>query len=170
VEIWSAGAWRAAVAGPLRPGDAKLRTGPEARAELSCAEGVTATVGPDTELNLETLSAPPAGAFDVVLQAVAGIVGLVAPGPRRGRAELRAPLAIAAARGTAWLVQVGPEDASAVFVREGRVRVTPLAGGAPATLGPGEGVDVTADGAGQVVAWGAPRVAAARAALGFGWR
>ncbi len=171
VAVWNAGVWRAAVVGPLRAGDAKLRTGPDSRALLRCADGVEATIGAASEVNLESLAAAAQPDRSVILQVIEGALGLVAPGPRATGAQLRGPLAIAAARSTEWLILVEPSGATAVFVRVGQVAVRPLrGGGAPALLGPGEGVDAGAEGLGEVVRWGAARIERTGAALGFGWR
>ena len=173
VEIWRAGAWSAAVTGPLPSEELKLRTGPDARAEVVCEDGVTVTVAPGTEVNLETLTAPGGRARNVVLQLIRGLIGVVAPAPAWRSFETRTPLAIAAARSTEWLAEAPPSGAVGVFVRAGRVAVRP-SGGADfpvATLDRGDGITVAADGAaGPVVAWGRPRIEAAGRALGFGWR
>ena len=171
VELWAAGLWRAAETGPMAEGVAKLRTGGGARVEIVCAQGLVVTVAPETEVNLASLTeGPPAGAF---LQIVRGLIGLVLERPAARPVEIRGPLAIAAARSTEWLGEVPPAGGTAFFVSEGAVGVRPSGAAAfpPATLGPGEGITVAADGsAGPVVEWGAARVTAARAALGFGWR
>lgn len=169
VAIWAQGVWRPAEPGPLTHQDALLRTGPEARAEITCDDGLVLTVGIATEVTLETLLAPDNPG--ILLKLYRGILGLVAPGPRADGTAVLGTLAIAAARSTEWLVAVEASGATATFVRTGRVEVTPVGvAGGPALLGPGEGRDVRPEGAGPVVTWGAPRVAASRAALGFGWR
>jgi hypothetical protein len=174
ISLWRAGAWWAASPGPLTPGDAMIRTGPDTQAELRCADGLALTVGVGTEASIESLVASARPSRNVVIWVFEGLVGLVSPTPRAGRTEIRAPLAIAAARSTEWLVSVAQDDATAVFARAGVVAVTPsaAAAGAPeALLRPGEGIDVTAaGGAGPVTNWGAARVARTGAALGFGWR
>lgn len=162
---WAAGAWS-----PLAPGqpvsaEAKLATGPGTRLKLACDGGIVVTVGVGTEVNLETL----AGQGDsVVVQLIEGIIGLLAPPAGWRRFEVRTPLAIASVRGTEWLVEHGAE-ASAVFVRDGRVAVRARGGGG--TLGPGEGITIAAGGGpGEVKVWGPPRIARATAALGFDWQ
>jgi FecR protein len=57
--------------------------------------------------------------------------------------QILTPLAIAAVRGTKWAMDVGPERSSAL-VLAGRVKVARRDGADAVTLGPGEGVDVTA--------------------------
>jgi hypothetical protein len=167
--LWRDGVWRPAGEGLLTDA-AAIRTGPDTRAEIRCADGLTLTVGVGTEIAVESLIASARPTRNVVLRLLSGIAAMVAPRPRPGRTEIRGPLAIAAVRSTEWLVIAGPDGATAVFVRAGRVAVAP-ASGAAAVLRPGEGIDVTpADGPRGVVRWGAPRIAAAGEALGFGWR
>ena len=80
--------------------------------------------------------------------------------------EVITPQAIAAVRGTRWAVDVEPGKTS-VFVVRGRVGVQRPASDATVVLGPGEGVDVEADGARLTVKrWPAKRVAALLARLG----
>jgi ferric-dicitrate binding protein FerR (iron transport regulator) len=89
--------------------------------------------------------------------------------PRRDGAtgfEVITPQAIAAVRGTRWAVDVKPGMTS-VFVIRGQVDVSRPAGDESVVLGPGEGVDVKADGSGLTVKrWPAKRVAALLARLG----
>lgn len=169
VEIWTHGVWRPAAQGPLINDDAVLRTGPDARAEITCDDGLTVTVGVGTEVTLETLLA--ADSPGILLKLYRGILGLVARAPRADDTAVLGPLAIAAARSTEWLVIAETSGATAAFVRAGEITVTPVGvSGEAALLGPGEGRDVRPEGAGPVVEWGAARIAASGAALGFGWR
>jgi ferric-dicitrate binding protein FerR (iron transport regulator) len=89
--------------------------------------------------------------------------------PRRNNAtrfEVITPQAIAAVRGTRWAVDVEPGKTS-VFVVRGRVGVHRPASDATVVLGPGEGVDVDAEGTRLTVKrWPAKRVAALLARLG----
>ncbi|TVQ58555.1 MAG: hypothetical protein EA355_01560 [Rhodobacteraceae bacterium] len=166
------GVWSPATPGPL-DGVAAVRTGRDARVEIRCADGLVLTIGVMTEASVESLVASAAPTRNVVVRLFRGIVGLASPAVRRARTEIRTPLAIAAARSTAWLVETDPADgATAVFAREGRVAVSaPTDPAAGVVLGPGEGVDVTAsDGVAPTARWGAPRLAEAGDALGFGWR
>jgi hypothetical protein len=76
------------------------------------------------------------------------------------------PQAIAAVRGTKWAVDAA-EAKTSVFVASGRVGVTRRAvRGRGVVLGPGEGVDVEANGPLTVKTWGQPRVDALMARLG----
>lgn len=168
IEIWAQGQWRDAVTGPLRAGDDVLRTGDAARVEIRCTDGLVVTVGIGTEVTLDALLAPVPGGL--LMEIYRGIIGLVAPGRAPVGISVGGPLAIASVRSTEWLVSVGEDATTATFVREGRVAVAPRnTTGSTAVLGPGEGRDIRPGGAGDVVQWGAARVAATGAALGFDW-
>jgi ferric-dicitrate binding protein FerR (iron transport regulator) len=78
--------------------------------------------------------------------------------PGSAATQIRAPHAIAAVRGTTYIVDAGPA-ATSVFVIEGRVEVRKPEGGQSVMLNSGDGVDVTTDAPLEVVAWGAGRVA-----------
>jgi ferric-dicitrate binding protein FerR (iron transport regulator) len=172
-EIWRAGEWAPVAPGPLPVGEAKIRTGEATRLEIGCSDGLRITVAPDSEVNLEALIGPSGRGRDVVLQLLRGLIGLIAPERTWRRLETRTGLAIAAARATSWLVQSPPGGGVAVFVKEGRVAVTPAGRAAftPALLSPGEGITVGPDGAAApAVAWSEARTGAVRAALGLSWR
>lgn len=163
---WHAGEWAWLRAGQAVAAEAKIATGGATRVKVACGDGTVVTIGSATEVNLESLVGPAAG---VVIQLLDGIVGLLAPGGTQGFV-VRTPLAIASVRSTEWLVEHSGTDGSAVFVRAGRVRVAPRAGGS-VTLGPGEGVTVPPEGpAGAVKAWGEARIARSTVALGFDWQ
>jgi len=94
---------------------------------------------------------------------------LVDAPPRSGRRrfEVLTPQAIAAVRGTQWVVDVA-SGKTAVFVVTGRVSVRRASRSAGSvTLGPGEGVDVE-PGTGPLVVrrWPAPRASALLARFG----
>lgn len=167
-ELWHGGSWAPLASAPLPAGASKIVTDAESRVEITCSDGVTLTIAPDTEVNLEELTAIATRQDNVVLQLIEGIVGLVAPERSFRVFEVRTPLAIASVRSTEWAVaHEGGE--SATFVRAGEVVVR--AGGQRRVLRSGDGVDVSADGrAGPVRRWGAPRVARLNEALGFAWR
>ena len=73
--------------------------------------------------------------------------------------QIRTPHAIAAVRGTTYIVDAGPA-ATSVFVIEGQVDVRKQTDASTVKLGPGEGVDVAPDEPLAVVTWGAARVTA----------
>jgi ferric-dicitrate binding protein FerR (iron transport regulator) len=85
--------------------------------------------------------------------------------PGGNRFDVLTPQAIAAVRGTKWAVDAA-DGKTSVLVVNGRVSVRRPAGGRPAVLGPGEGVDVGATGALVVKRWAPPRVTALLARLG----
>lgn len=87
-------------------------------------------------------------------------------GPGRRGFQVLTPQAIAAVRGTRWVVDVdGPK--TAVFVVDGRVTVRRPASRRGVVLQPGEGVDVTEGAASLVVRrWPAARVSALLARFG----
>jgi hypothetical protein len=78
--------------------------------------------------------------------------------------EVMTPQAIAAVRGTKWVVDAA-EGQTSVFVVNGRVRVARPRGANRVVLGPGEGVDIGAPGALTVKRWPPARVAALLARL-----
>lgn len=168
LRIWSAGVWSPLTPGPLPEAAVKVETGPGSRAEITCDDGVTVTVGVETEVNLEVLVSEEPGPADAILQLIRGIVGLVAPdaGPRRF--EVRTPLAIASVRSTEWLVEHDAEQGTAVFVREGKVVCGTRHRKVELTAG--EGVTVPTDQQPQPVkVWGQARIDRSTGALGFAW-
>ncbi len=73
-----------------------------------------------------------------------GGAALIEAEPGEGRPQIRTPHAIAAVRGTVYIVDVTAEQTS-VFVVEGEVEVTEIgADGTPVRLGAGDGIDVGA--------------------------
>lgn len=91
---------------------------------------------------------------------------LVEVTPGTERSQIRTPHAIAAVRGTIYLVDV-TADSTAVFVVRGTVEVHHRKGSARhVVLGPGEGVDVSPGTRLTVKTWGASRVAALMARFG----
>ncbi|QJF49662.1 FecR family protein [Roseobacter ponti] len=80
--------------------------------------------------------------------------------------QIRTPHAIAAVRGTTYVVDAEAERTS-VFVIEGEVEVRKAGDdGAIVTLGPGEGADVSAEEPLTTARWSATRVAALLARFG----
>ena len=160
-----------------------VTTGPDARVEIGCDDGVTVTVGADSRIDLGALAGPKGEDQGILMRLFGGIVGIDAPIRTWGSFEVETDLAIASVRSTAWLVQAAPDKGTGVFVKRGRVAVQ--AGDDQAVLAEGEGVDIPpATGAGTrgltpdgrpvakmkpVVTWGQARLKAADAALGFDW-
>lgn len=133
------------------------------RTALTCPNGVVITAEEGTVFSLEDrLPAPGPEAARLDGKALL----LEVPEGNPGGFEVVTPQAIAAVRGTRWAVDVA-EGKTAVFVIEGRVSVSRLAGSPAVTLGPGEGVDVVPGEEPLTVRrWGAPRVAALLARFG----
>lgn len=161
--------WRALAPGPLPSARVRIATGDGTRIEIVCDDGIVLTLAPESDIGLDALLGEGAEGENVILNLFRGLLGVDAPAPRERRFDVRTPLAIASARSTVWLIQHHPETGTAIFVRRGAVWA--ITRGALSTVRRGEGIDVRPDGsAGPVVRWGPRRIAAARAALGFGWR
>ena len=162
--VWTDGAVRPARAGGAFAVVGRIVTGPDTRIALDCEGGRRVVVAPDTDIDFGRLAASEGYAARLLR----GLAGFVLPLLGADRFEVRTPTAVASVRSTEWLMEVGEDGATAVFVREGAVAVEAPRGGA--VLEPGEGVDVTATGvAGPVKTWGAGRVARLSALLGAGW-
>ena len=138
----------------------KLVTGPQARAEIRCNDGIRLNVGADTQLEMSTLVAGGAARQNVVLRLLNGIVRVALPALRSWRRfEVQTPSAVASVRATDWIVQADKAGASAVFVVEGQVLAANRAGSEGALLEAGDGVDFRADGGmAATIRWGEPRV------------
>ena len=107
--------------------------------------------------------------FTTTLNATAGAFRLIVHRLTQGSGlQLETETAVAAVRGTDWLVEAGPDN-TAVACLEGSVEVTGrgLPGGA-VLLGPGQGTDVPRGGSPRAAsAWGAERLNAAVARASF---
>ncbi|MEM1046675.1 MAG: FecR family protein [Pseudomonadota bacterium] len=168
VEIRSAGVWRPLTTTALPSGASRVRTGPRTRVKITCNDSIVITIGGGTEVELSRLVGRSGRLFDAVLSLTDGILGVSAPRRTWRRFEVRTPLAIASVRSTDWIVSQA-DGATAVFVDIGRVRVS--ASGRGAALDAGQGVDIRAtDTTLSVKTWGAKRVSATKARLGFAWR
>jgi hypothetical protein len=148
--------------------NARLATTDGARATLQCEGDLRVVVGPRSDFAvLRVLDEAPR---TVRLQIMRGIAGFLFEGGNGGaeaEVQVRTPSAVAAVRSTEWAMQVAG-GASAVFAREGAVFVLGETG--TVRLGPGDGVDVAADGTlGAVVQWGQPRIDLFSELLGPGW-
>jgi hypothetical protein len=127
---------------PLHASDTIVST--SGKAKLALADGTIISVGENTRVRLAEYDSS-AGAVKARVNVVSGalrfIVDKVAPA---GRFEVHTETAIAAVRGTDWLVDV-TSDQTAVAVVSGVVAVSSLAADAPATVvldGRGQGTDV----------------------------
>lgn len=144
----------------------RLRTGADAKAEVTCDDGAVVTLGAATDLDLGRIAG--AGNAGSLLGLLEGIARFMLPENRKpGAFEVTAPTAVASVRSTEWLMQVDPRG-TAVFVVRGRVGVQGRAAGPIADLNPGQGVDVPpATAASSPRAWSAERVATALRAVTF---
>jgi hypothetical protein len=169
--IWHVvgGAWAPLAAGTAVSLRERVRTGADSRLRILCDDGIEVTVGADSEVALGSLAAGDGASERVSIKTLRGVTGVAAPaGSVRGLA-VRSDLATASVRGTEWLVQVARGDKTTdVFVRDGVVSVTSRAG--TVALEAGEGITVAPAGPEAKKAWGAPRIAAVGARLGFGWK
>jgi hypothetical protein len=147
-------------AGAVLTTDDRLVTGPQARAEIRCNDGIRLNVGADTTLEMSTLVAAGAVRQSVVLRLLNGIVRVALPALRSWRRfEVQTPSAVASVRATDWIVQADKAGATAVFVVEGQVLAANRASSEGALLEAGDGVDFRADGGmAATVRWGEPRV------------
>ena len=143
-------------------------TGSQARATIVCSDNLRITVGPDTRIGLDRLMRTAGAERDWPgIDLFRGVTGFIRSGSARGGFAVRTPSAVAAVRSTEWSVDA-TNNATAAFVRDGEVSV--IARNRTAVLGPGEGVDVSANGiAGETREWGAARVEDLAARLGPDW-
>jgi hypothetical protein len=131
---------------------------------LHCPDDLTITEEAGAKVALEDRNRD--GRPDAArLESKAVLIDLPGPSGETGF-EVITPQAIAAVRGTRWAVDVAPGKTS-VFVVSGSVGVHRPGDDATVVLGPGEGVDVEADGMPLTVRrWPAKRVTALLARLG----
>lgn len=140
-----------------------VRTLPASRVSLGCAGGLKVVVGPDSAITVEGVLATGSQPFG--LRLLEGIAGFLFKGS--GGVQVRTPSAVAAVRSTEWAMRWA-NGVSEVFTREGTVTVS--ADGGTATLGPGDGVDVSDTGVLKpVVQWRPPRIARFGELLGPDW-
>jgi len=156
----------------------ELRTAPNSRLRLRCADGSSLVMAADTQLRLEVMDLQGAQRQELRWNLRLGLIGQkVSPG---GRWSVRTPTAVTAVRGTEFTVEVAEASTTAVLTKEGAVDVQPagagtrsavgglggLSGlvggtaGAIATVGLTvlQGTDCAAGRCSPAVAWGAARV------------
>jgi ferric-dicitrate binding protein FerR (iron transport regulator) len=163
--------WSNLQVGRLSGNATVIATGPGARLEIQCNDGLVLTLGAGIEVELEGLIGSSGPAESVVLRLLRGIIGIEAPSRTWKAFEVRTPLAIASARTTDWLVEYAEPTGAGIFVRSGSVDVAAARGGAAVRLDGGEGVTIVPGTSRvQVIRWSEARIAGASATLGFGWR
>lgn len=166
-EVSARGAGRFAARVGLGIGrNATLRTGSDTRVTLDCDGDLRVVVGPASEISVASVLDSAPRTFRMRL--LRGIAGFLFDGPDRDKTiQVRTPSAVAAVRSTQWAMRI-TEGASAVFARRGAVFVFGETG--RVQLGPGDGVDVAADGTmGPVVQWGQARIDLFAELLGPDW-
>jgi ferric-dicitrate binding protein FerR (iron transport regulator) len=148
-------------AGAQVPGcqSAPSAAGPS-RQILQCAGGFTIEIEGGTAYRF---AGPPR---PLIIEAGAVLVEHAGRVRRQHEFQIRTPLAIAAVRGSLWIVDAQPGRTS-VFVQHGVVAVERRGGSNIVVLREGDGVDVVAERAPLVrKRWGAPRAAALLARFG----
>lgn len=133
------------------------------RQVLACAFGVTIEMEAAAQMGFVDA---PADAAPEIIDLNEG-AALIEVEPGTARPQIRTPHAIAAVRGTVYVVDVSA-DKTSVFVIEGEVAVSHNADSdaAPVFLNAGDGVDVAPDQALDVVRWPAARAEALLARFG----
>jgi hypothetical protein len=157
---------RAAEVGVALGRNATLRTEADSRVTLDCDRDLTVVVGPASELQVLRVFEDAPQTFGLrLMQGIAGF--LFESSDDDAGVQVRTPSAVAAVRSTHWAMQV-TGGASAVFARDGAVFVFGETG--TVQLGPGDGVDVSADGVvAPVVQWGQRRIDLFAELLGSDW-
>lgn len=149
-------------AGPLAAQDCVFTAAESpARQRAECPGGLTFEREPQAALRiLERAGPQPPRTIEVQNGA---ILIEVEPGSRP--TQIRTPHAIAAVRGTTYVVDAGAAETS-IFVIEGSVQVRKTTDASTVSLDPGEGVDVRPGAPLEVARWGAERAAALLARFG----
>ncbi|SNS61123.1 FecR domain-containing protein [Antarctobacter heliothermus] len=145
----------------------RIETAERGLVTLVCPDDLRITVGPSSVVVLVDVDQ---GATGWGASLSTGIARFARPLFGGARFEVRTPSAVASVRSTVWTIEATAE-ATAVFVREGQVVVTPVAeapadGPTEAVLDAGQGVEVSvSDGLGPVEDWGRNRIAQQEARL-----
>jgi hypothetical protein len=128
---------------------------------ISCGESFTVEREPEAKVTIfERANDAPPRAIELENGAI-----LIEVTPGSQPTQIRTPHAIAAVRGTTYVVDASASRTS-VFVVEGRVVVSKQADASTVSLGAGDGVDVDDGTPLAVVAWNAARVTALLARFG----
>lgn len=128
---------------------------------ITCGEAITIEREPAADI---TIFKPSGDAPPRVVELLGGAL-FVTVKPGSARPEIKTPHAIAAVRGTTYVVDAGA-DLTSVFVIEGSVDVSKIDSGGSVTLGPGDGIDVHTDQPLSAAQWPADRAAALLARFG----
>lgn len=133
-------------------------TGEDGKVDLRFADGSLLTVGPSSRVEVARFAPEAGGGGEALLSLLSGIIKLIVnDGTRWGRFAVQTETAVAAVRGTEWLVEAA-KDTSAVLVLSGTVEVAGRTAGPVFRLGPGQGTDIKAGAAPTPPKiWGAAR-------------
>ena len=133
-------------------------TGEDGKVDLRFADGSLLTVGPSSRVEVARFAPTAGGGGEALLSLLGGIIKLIVnDGTRWGRFAVQTETAVAAVRGTEWLVEAA-KDTSAVLVLSGTVEVASRTAGPVFRLGPGQGTDIKAGAAPTPPKiWGAAR-------------
>lgn len=143
----------------------ELRTGPDSRLRLRCADGSSLVMAANTQLRLELMNLQGGKRDELRWHLGLGLIGQkVSPG---GRWTVRTPTAVTAVRGTEFTVEVADASQTAVLMQQGAVEVQPTgaerslsSGGTPSVvaLAAMEGTDCKEGRCSPAAPWGAARV------------
>jgi hypothetical protein len=131
------------------------------KAKIALNDGTVVSIGENSRLVLADYERVPGNVkarFNLVSGALRVLAAKVSPG---GKFEIETETAIAAVRGTDWVIEATPERTSVALVR-GKVAVSARGVQAPAVVlsSPGQGTDVRPGSAPTpAVPWGARRLA-----------
>ncbi len=128
---------------------------------ISCGDGLVVEREAGTKITIveRQSNAPPEA-----IELESGAIFIEVVSGSRGT-QIRTPHAIAAVRGTTYVVDAGLTSTS-IFVVKGAVEVRKTNNPSTVTLGPGQGVDVDPETPLDVKTWGANRVSALLARFG----
>ena len=155
---------------------AEIRTGSDGRVRLRCIDGSSLVLGDNSQLKLTSFKAAGGGqprAASLWLEV--GVLGQsVAAGGPGSSWEVRTPSAVTAVRGTEFIVEVSPEQATAVHVDKGEVAVESTVKTRGLVPRPPTRLDVqingtqcaASGGCTAAAAWSAERVQAVQSRLG----
>ncbi len=146
-----------------------ILTSADSRARLQFPDGSTVVVGPGSDLEIAAYDMTSKTQPGALLRLAQGIVkAIVDTLPGNGRFQVAAPTAVAAVRGTSFIVQAD-KDKAGIFVIDGFVFVdTPQASGAAVTVQNNQGTDVPAGGKPSVPGpWSTERVRSVFALTGL---
>ncbi|MFC3226074.1 FecR domain-containing protein [Marinibaculum pumilum] len=147
------------VGDPIHSADHVL-TGQDGRVRLQFPDGSTVVVGPGSDLEVASYDMKSETKPGGLLRLAEGILrAIVDTMPANGQFAVAAPTAVAAVRGTAFVVEASADN-TGVFVIDGIVSVSAASGaGGPVTVQNNRGTDVPKGGTPTPpAAWGTDRI------------